>query len=127
MDMYTSVLQFTSLQQNMVEGMEPIIAQFGSLVDEMKRKPYDLLDYTRNNFDRDFLEFNVNVSEVEAALQTFVNGCFDNIQSTQQALSLLKRFETVLQRETLQSDLESKHTGICVCVCVCVCVCLMCI
>ena len=30
---------------------------------------YDLLDYTKNAFDRDFLEYNVNISELETAIQ----------------------------------------------------------
>ena len=69
----------------------------------------DLLDYTRNTFDRDFLEFNVNVAELETALQGFINASFENITSTEHALNLLKQFEAILQRETLKSDLDSKY------------------
>jgi len=46
-DMLTTSLQFTALRNNMVEGMEPLMAQFTTLVENFKRKPYDLLDYTR--------------------------------------------------------------------------------
>ncbi len=69
----------------------------------------DLLDYTRNTFDRDFLEFNVNVAELETALQGFINASFENITSTEHALNLLKQFEAILQRDTLKSDLDSKY------------------
>ena len=46
-DMLTTSLQFTALRNNMVEGMEPLMARFTTLVENFKKKPYDLLDYTR--------------------------------------------------------------------------------
>ena len=46
-DMLTTSLQFTALRNNMVEGMEPLMAQFTTLVENFQKKPYDLLDYTR--------------------------------------------------------------------------------
>jgi dynein heavy chain, axonemal len=42
---------------------------FNNIVDDVKRRPYDLLDYTKNQFDRDYLEFNVNINDLELALQ----------------------------------------------------------
>jgi hypothetical protein len=38
-------------------------------VDDIKRKPYDLLDYAKNTFDRDFLEFNVNIHDLDSQMQ----------------------------------------------------------
>jgi dynein heavy chain len=46
-----------------------VFKSFWSIVDDVKRKPYDLLDFTRNTFDRDFLEFNVNIHDLEISLQ----------------------------------------------------------
>ena len=112
MDMFTTIVQFTALERNKVEGMESLMSQFFTLVDEFKRKPYDLLDYTNNKFDRDFLEYNVNIAEQETMLQGFINASFENISSTEHALALLKQFEIILQRETLKSDLDSKYTVI---------------
>lgn len=61
--------QFSTLANHEIEGMDNLIKSFIQIVEEFKRKPYDLLDYSRNAFDRDFLEFNVNVAELETALQ----------------------------------------------------------
>jgi len=94
------------------QGMDNLMKGFIEIVDNIKKKPYNLLDYTKNTFDRDFLEFNVNVAELETSLQGFINASFENITSTEQALSLLRQFESILQRETLKSDLESKYTVI---------------
>ena len=38
-------------------------------MEEVRRKPYDLLDAGQNYFDRDALEFNVHINELELAVQ----------------------------------------------------------
>jgi Dynein heavy chain, N-terminal region 1 len=50
-------------------GLDAVLKSLNNIIDDVKRKPYDLLDYTRNQFDRDFLEFNVNIHELESGLQ----------------------------------------------------------
>ena len=112
MDMFQTVRQFSALAEHKIEGMENLVQSFFNLVDEFKKKPYDLLDYTKSTFDRDFLEYNVNIAELETALQGFINASFQNIPSTELALLLLKKFESILQRDTLKADLESKYTVI---------------
>jgi dynein heavy chain len=111
-DMFTTIQQFSALANHEIEGMDNLIKSFIQIVDDFKRKPYDLLNYSQNTFDRDFLEFNVNVAELETALQGFINASFENITSTEHAISLLKQFEAILHRETLKSDLDSKYTVI---------------
>jgi dynein heavy chain len=41
--------------------------------------------------------------------QGFVNASFENIASTEHALSLLAQFQAIMQRETLKQDLENKY------------------
>lgn len=53
-----------------------MIRSFHNIVDDVKRKPYDLLDYYKTQFDRDYLEFNVNIHDLEMALQV---GCIDTV------------------------------------------------
>ena len=50
--------------------------------------------------------------QLETALQGFINASFENITSTEHALSLLYKFESILERESLKSDLDSKYTVI---------------
>ena len=108
MDMFQTVRHFSALGEHNIEGMENLVQSFFNLVDEFKKKPYDLLDYTKSTFDRDFLEYNVNIAELETTLQGFINASFQNIPSTELALLLLKKFQNILQRDTLNADLESK-------------------
>ena len=108
-DMFSTVRQFTTLAEHNIEGMDMLIKTFFGIVEDFKKKPYDLLDYSKNQFDRDYLEFNVSIHELETALQGFINSSFENIMSTEHALSLLKQFQAVLQRDNLKADLDSKY------------------
>ena len=109
-DLFATIHQFAMLaQQTHIDGLEEIIKSFFVIVDDFKRRPYDLLDYQKSSFDRDLLEFNVSVSEMEGALQAFINSSFDNMQSTEHALSLLRQLRAVLQRDALRADLDEKY------------------
>lgn len=50
-------------------GLEAVLKAFYVIVDDIRRKPYDLLDYTKNTFDRDYLEFNVNIHDLDSQMQ----------------------------------------------------------
>lgn len=89
-------------------GLEGVLKAFWGIVDDVKRKPYDLLDFSRTQFDRDYLEFNVNIHDLEISLQAFINSSFEHIASTQHALSLLAQFKAILLRDSLREELESK-------------------
>ncbi|MEW5318622.1 MAG: hypothetical protein WDW38_009830 [Sanguina aurantia] len=109
-DMFTTIHQFSTLEQHThIEGLEQMIKSLNNIIDDVKRKPYDLLDFARNQFDRDFLEFNVNIHDLEIQLQGFVDTSFEHITSTEHALNLLQQFQAILQRDTLRQDLEGKY------------------
>lgn len=61
-------VQFTSLALHKLEGMDDLIGMFFGLIDGFKRKRHDLLDFQRNDFDRDYVEFNAKISELEGVL-----------------------------------------------------------
>lgn len=109
-DMFTTVHQFTELSKHThIDGLEDMVKTFFEIVDEFKRKPYDMLDYMKSQFDRDYLEFNVQINDLETALQGFINSSFENITSTEHALNLLRQFQSILQRDTLKQDLDDKY------------------
>jgi dynein heavy chain len=108
-DMFTTIAQFSSLAKHQVEGMGELLARFLDILEEFKRKPYDLLNFSMNQFDRDYLEFNVAIHDLETSLQGFINTSFETIPSTEQALALLKQFQTILQRDNLRADLDNKY------------------
>jgi dynein heavy chain len=108
-DLFTTIAQFSQLASHNLEGVEPMIRAFFAMAEDLKKKGYDLIDYTKNAFDRDFLEFNVNVSELESSLANFINSSFDHIHSTERALVLLRKFDDAIHRDSLKGDLDSKY------------------
>jgi len=54
-DMFTTVEQFTALARHNLEGMDGLMTNFWAIVVDFKRKPYELLDFSLNQFDRDYL------------------------------------------------------------------------
>ena len=55
-----------------------------------------MLDYGSNTFDRDFVEFNVEVSSVETQLQRYIDKNFEVITSIEDSLKLLRKFQAIL-------------------------------
>jgi dynein heavy chain len=107
-DMFSTIHQFSGLSGHSLEGMEDLIKMFEDIVRRFKMKRHDLLDYQNNKFDRDYVEFNVQISDLEGLLQNFINESFESITSIEHSLNLLTKFQQILQRESLKSDLDSK-------------------
>ncbi|KAJ1446978.1 dynein heavy chain and region D6 of dynein motor-domain-containing protein [Pelagophyceae sp. CCMP2097] len=107
-DMFSTMQQFHALVDHKLEGMEPLLVVFDQIITQFRAKKHDLLDYHNNKFDRDYVEFNVRIGELETSLQHFINRSFESISSIEQSLALLKKYQAILHRENLRSDLDSK-------------------
>ena len=107
-DMFSTIDEFTVLAENKLEGMEQLIDRFLQVKQDFRAKNHDLLDYNNNKFDRDYVEFNVRISELEGAMLQFVDHSFERISSVSHSLDLLQKFQSILQRESLKADLDSK-------------------
>jgi dynein heavy chain len=107
-DMFQTIHQFTSLSQHRFDGMEPLVKSFKEILEAFQIKRHQLLDYNSNRFDRDYVEFNVKIADLECNLRTFINNSFESIQSIESSLNQLKKFQVILQRESLRADLDSK-------------------
>jgi dynein heavy chain len=64
------------------------------------------LAYNEDRFDRDFVEFNVYVSDVDTMLQNYINSYFDAQTNIIDSLRLLRKFQAILHRRTLRQNLE---------------------
>jgi dynein heavy chain len=72
----------------------------------MKRKPYDMLDHRKMEYDSDYEDFKRQTQDLESTLQAFIDASFGNVISTERALELLEKFSQI---KNLQLDLESKY------------------
>ncbi|PSC73956.1 flagellar outer dynein arm heavy chain gamma [Micractinium conductrix] len=109
-EMFSTVHQFAQLVQHThIEGVAAVLAKFSEVVEDIKKRPYDLLDFSRTQFDRDLLEFSVQINDLEAALQDVIDASFAHSASTEQSLLLLRQFECLLQRDSYRADLDAKY------------------
>uniref|UniRef100_A0A3Q3F240 Dynein, axonemal, heavy chain 5 like n=1 Tax=Kryptolebias marmoratus TaxID=37003 RepID=A0A3Q3F240_KRYMA len=77
---------FEPLEKSKIEGIETIARQFYTASISLKRKRYDILAPKATEFEADFVKF-------KNKLQMFMSSCFSKIISSQQALSLIQRFQ----------------------------------
>lgn len=70
---------------------------------------HPLLDYKDDTFDRDFVEFNVDVSRVENKLTEYIDTAFSPSINIEDSLRLLRKFRSILHRDNLQAGLKSKY------------------
>lgn len=57
------------MQNSHIEGLDALMGRFGIILEEVRRRPYELLDASKTIFERDFLEFNVHISDLESSIQ----------------------------------------------------------
>ncbi len=71
-DMFSSIQQFQVLESKHIDGIEKLIANFDTLINDFKLKGHDLLDYNNTTFERDYVEYTMHNSGLENAIQDFM-------------------------------------------------------
>ena len=64
-EMFTTLRSFDRLGLSKIEGIEMINAKFQLIMTTMRKKPYDMLDYRKTEFDTDFEEFRRQINDLE--------------------------------------------------------------
>ena len=62
------IQQFSCLTESKIEGLEPYSAKFMQIFTSIKKKPYDVLDQRKPDFDQDFDDFNRQLTDLEVKL-----------------------------------------------------------
>lgn len=112
MDMFSQIKQFRALAAEKFEGLDPLLASYNEVVRALRLRGHDLLDFHNNHFDRDFVVFTAQMTELEGSLQVFIDKSFEHVGGIDKSLELLKRYQRVLNRETIRRDLDSKMSVI---------------
>ena len=61
---------YSSMGLSHIEGLEAMHSRFQLAVTGMKKKPYDILEYRRADFDQDFEEFKRQTWEIRVSQNT---------------------------------------------------------
>ena len=116
---FSIVRQFSNLSQKngsggdsgVIPGMDGIASTFQLLLAEVKAKRLDLLDVNNKAFDKELLEFQVRLNDLELELQRHLRGIFDAAPSVQQALAWLQQFDGLLDRRSFLAEMESMYSA----------------
>ncbi|XP_041660196.1 dynein heavy chain 8, axonemal-like [Cheilinus undulatus] len=90
---FTVSKKFEPLEKSNIEGIESLAQKFHTMLMNLKKKQYDMLTPGLAEFETDFSKLMTQISHFEKQLCAFMTSCFSNIISSQQALSLLQRFQ----------------------------------
>jgi dynein heavy chain len=104
--LFSTIADFDEMFQHNLEGISEVTSTYRQICIEIAAKRHDLFAYRNYAFDRDFVEFNVRINELEAKLLDFIKQSFSTITSIAQSLELLQKFRSVFQRPSLQRDLR---------------------
>ncbi|KAF0871450.1 DYH5 protein, partial [Crocuta crocuta] len=94
-DIFTTFRTYSVLQDSKIEGLEDVVTKYQSIVATIKKKEYNFLDQRKIDFDQDYEEFCKQTNDLHNDLQNFMDITFEKIQNTNQALSMLKKFESL--------------------------------
>ena len=94
-EMFSVIEKFAFLESLGTEGMDVIVRRFTSIITQIQRKPYDILDHRKLEYDSDFNTFKKQVADQEASVQQFIDASVEHVTSTSQSLGLLAKFSLI--------------------------------
>ncbi|XP_041975311.1 dynein axonemal heavy chain 8 [Aricia agestis] len=113
-DLFQTYITYYVLNKTTIEGIEEFAATFNKLFKTISSKTYDALDHRRPDFDKDYKIYKDAVATQELQLENFMISSVNKCPTTEIALHLLARFETLklncLYLEDQYYDLISKYT-----------------
>ena len=59
---------FSCLSESKIEGLEPYSSRFQQIFTSIKKKPYDVLDQRKTEFDVDFDDFSRQLGDLEVCV-----------------------------------------------------------
>ncbi|CAF0945608.1 unnamed protein product [Adineta steineri] len=106
-DVLNTIDSLSGLQNIRVEGLEPIVVKYRSVVDAIKKKSYDILDHRKPDFDNDYNEFKSQIEYIQAQLQMFIDAWFRKSYTVEQSLLFLNKFQDL---EGVKIDFADKYS-----------------
>lgn len=67
----TSLDAFDVLTRSNIEGIESIAQKYSTIYKSMKKKPYNILDHRKIDFDHDYDDFKRQLAAIEVKMPPF--------------------------------------------------------
>lgn len=111
-DLFTTIKQFEDIKRHKLDSMETIEKNYDEQLQKFKDKTSKLLDITNSKFEKEYVQFNLGISEIENELHKIINEEFKNLNSIEKKLKLLSKYEKILTKPNLQQNLKSEKIEI---------------
>ena len=118
LDLIKTVTHFNRLEKVDIGGnkghelttyVADVYRDFLAELSKWKTCGYQILDITETKFVSDFALFSQSIKRLEQILGGILNMGFDDCSTITSAFKLIDSFADLLERDFIQSDLESKH------------------
>ncbi|SBS83576.1 dynein heavy chain, putative, partial [Plasmodium malariae] len=109
-DLFLCIKQFKNLRKMKFDCIQNITSAFNKYIKEFKLKHTDdMLNYTYNYFDRDFVELRVYISELESDLQENIVNLLSNSSNIMLSFFIFFKFKEYFIRDYLITFLHTKY------------------
>ena len=111
-DLYTTIRQFEDIKKHKLDSMDVIEKKYDEVFEYFKSNAKPLLKFDTTRFDKDYVTFNLAISEIENDLHNIIGEEFKNLFSIEKKLKLLSKYEKILTKPNLQQNLKSEKIEI---------------
>ena len=94
------------------EGIHQIFIEFEEVVAQFQQMDYDLMDVDAESFDHDFGHFKDKIEELEKRIGSLLTEGFEDSTDLVSRYKLLDSFYGLLERPTIENELEKKYIKI---------------
>ncbi|SCL92237.1 dynein heavy chain, putative [Plasmodium berghei] len=109
-DLFLCIKQFKELKKVKFNIIQNITTSFNKYIKEFKSKHIDdMLNYTDNYFDRDFVELRVYISELESDLQESIINLLNGSSNIMFSFFIFFKFKKCFMRDYLINFLHTKY------------------
>jgi len=111
-ELFTTIKQFEDIKKHKLDSMEIIENKYDTYLENFKQKTGKLLEFQKTQFDKDYVAFNLAISEIENELHKIINEEFKKVHWIDKKLKLLAKYEKILTKPNLQANLKSEKIEI---------------
>jgi dynein heavy chain len=106
-DVITTIESLASLNTVKLEGLEAITVKYKNIVENIKKKSYDILDHRKPEFEADYAEFKNQIDALQLQLQIFIDNWSRSAYTSEQSLEFLEKFQRL---DGVRIDYNSQYS-----------------
>ena len=111
-DLFTTMKQFKDIESHKLDSMGEIIESYKKNFKHFYNQTTDLLDFNKSGFEKEYVQFNLSISDVENNLHKKINNEIKQLGTIEKKLKLLAKYESIISKPNLQQNLKSEKIEI---------------